>query len=190
MDKDYSGLVLASASPRRQELLGYLGRSFKVVAPDIDETPTVGESAEELVKRLALQKAFKVQEYWSMAIILAADTAVVIDDEVLGKPTDLSEAREMLLKLSGREHQVITGVALLKQQLSIVKACITTVKFKSSSLAQIERYLKTGESMDKAGAYGAQGAGVQLIESINGSYSNVVGLDLALVESLLAELGA
>ncbi len=174
-------LVLASGSPRRRELLGRLGLVFDVVPADIDETPRAGERPLELVRRLAEAKARAV----TGDPVLAADTIVEVDGEVLGKPTDADDARRMLRRLSGRSHRVHTGVAVRSGDRLGVAVETTAVMFTPLAPGAIEWYLGTGEPFDKAGAYAVQGAGGIFVETIRGSVSNVVGLPLTLTARLL-----
>jgi septum formation protein len=177
-------LVLASGSPRRRELLAQLGVAFRVVAPDVDETPRPGEAPRDLVRRLATAKAAAVDG----DPVLAADTTVEIDGEILGKPTDDDDARRMLRRLSGRAHKVHTGVAVRaggRRGLDVVTTIVTFVPLQP---AVVEWYVRTGEPLDKAGAYGIQGHGGIFVEHVRGSVSNVVGLPLTAVARLLQEL--
>lgn len=187
-------LVLASASPRRRELLALLGVPFRVNPADIDETPPDGRTPEEVALHLARQKAMAVAQGEQDALVLGADTIVVCDGAILGKPQDAEDALQMLRRLNGREHLVITGVALLevargivvREQREIVR---TRVWFRQVSEEHLRRYVATGEPMDKAGAYGAQGYGSTLIERIEGCYFNVVGLPLSRVCTMLEAWG-
>jgi septum formation protein len=186
-------LVLASASPRRRELLGQLGLSFEVSAADIDETPRQGEPATDYVLRLAREKARVVAARNSGAWVLAADTTVVLGEELLGKPRDEAEVREMMGRLSGRTHEVQTGVALAGPgaehpgELSMVVR--TRVTFRPLSAGEIAWYASTGESLDKAGGYAIQGKGGFLVAGIEGSPTNVIGLPLGETLELLARAG-
>lgn len=187
-------LVLASASPRRRELLALLGIPFRVAPADIDETPPDGFSPEKVALELALQKARTVAQSEQEALVLGADTLVVCDTEILGKPNDVADALGMLRRLNGREHTVITGVALLQVEGGKVvreqtAAVQTRVWFRQVSEEHLRRYVATGEPMDKAGAYGAQGYGSTLIERIEGCYFNVVGLPVSRVCMMLEAWG-
>lgn len=173
--------MLASGSPRRHELLALLGVAFRVVVPDVDETPQPGETPRQLVARLAATKA----EAAVGAIVLAADTVVDVDGVVLGKPTDTADATRMLAALSGRDHEVHTGVAVRRNGRTVIEVVTTTVRFVALTPSAIGHYVATGEPMDKAGAYAIQGAGGAFVESIAGSPSNVVGLPLATVARML-----
>jgi septum formation protein len=181
-------LVLASASPRRRELLGQLGLSFEVRAPDIDETPGAQEVPEAYVARLARDKARVVARAAPAAWVLAADTTVVLDGALLGKPADAAEARAMLGRLSGRTHEVLTGVALAgrAQGEALVR---TRVRFRPLSDAEVAWYVATGEPLDKAGAYAVQGKGGFLVAALEGSPTNVIGLPLGETLALLARAG-
>ena len=178
------GLVLASGSPRRRELLSQLGLSFDVVVPDIDETPRPGERAVELVRRLALEKAAAV----AGDPVLAADTTVEVDGEILGKPRDADDARRMLRRLSGRSHKVHTGVAVRGGGRIATDVATTIVTFVPLTPPVLQWYVDTGEPFDKAGAYAIQGTGGVLVEGVRGSVSNVVGLPLTSVARLLREV--
>ncbi len=179
--------VLASASPRRQELLTAAGYSFTVHTADVDETPRPGEAPEAYVARLADAKARAVLARRPEALVLGADTTVVVDGDILAKPVDAADAARMVGRLQGRAHEVLTGVALVSAGWSRVAVAATTVWFAPMSAADIEAYVASGEPMDKAGAYGIQGRAARYVTRIDGSYSNVVGLPVALVHALLAE---
>lgn len=181
---DLPGLVLASGSPRRRELLSQLGLSFAVVAPDVDETPRPGERAVELVRRLAVEKAAAVDG----DPVLAADTTVEVDGEILGKPRDPDDARRMLRRLSGRSHKVHTGVAVRAGARLETEVATTIVTFVAVTPPVLEWYVATAEPYDKAGAYAIQGTGGVLVEGIRGSVSNVVGLPLTSVARLLHQV--
>ena len=184
-------LILASASPRRQELLKSAGISFEVLPSEVDEGFQEGEPPEEYVARLARRKAAKAGEKHKNRWVLAADTVVVIDGRILGKPGSRQEAREMLEVLSNREHRVITGFCLLSGDSgkSRAGAVTTRVRFKNLSPREIDWYLGTGEPFDKAGAYAIQGKAAFMVKEIHGSYSNVVGLPLTEVIEALQEMG-
>lgn len=179
--------VLASASPRRQELLAAAGYAFTVQTADVDETPLAGESAEAYVARLAEAKARAVLARRPDALVLGADTTVVVDGDILAKPADAADAARMLGRLQSRAHEVLTGVALVSARWSRVAVAATSVWFAPMTAAEIEAYVASGEPMDKAGAYAIQGRAARYVTRIEGSYSNVVGLPVALVEALLAE---
>ena len=180
-------LILASSSPRRKEILDTMGLEFSVDVSDADES--FAGTPEEMVLELSRRKAQAVASRHSGAIILAADT-LVYGDEVLGKPHSAVEARHMLAGLSGRWHSVHTGVTMIDTSSSraISRADVTRVHFVSMTAEDIDAYVATGEPLDKAGAYGIQGRGGMFIDRIEGSYSNVVGLPMALVRSMLLEL--
>ena len=189
-------LVLASASPRRQDLLRSAGISFVAQPADVDETPLAGESARECAERLAREKALAVWQKRPADVVLGADTVVVVDETILGKPVDTDDAARMLRMLSGRVHRVITGVCLVKpgargQGPGASKsetASETTLVTMSELLDDdIRDYIATGEPMDKAGAYAIQGIASRWIPRIEGDYSNVVGLPVALVCRMLRE---
>ena len=181
-------LILASASPRRRELLETLGLTFTVQVADIEERPLVYETSEEFVLRAATDKARAVARHNPDAWVLGADTVVVLDNLILGKPADRADARRLLVLLADRWHEVRTGFCLCRQSISAIRArtVVTAVKFANFNDDLAAAYVQTGEPLDKAGAYGIQGIGGFLVESINGSYSNVVGLPLAeVIEELL-----
>jgi septum formation protein len=179
-------LVLASRSPRRAELLTAAGIEFTVRTADIDETPRAGEEPMDYVLRLAEEKARAVP-LKEDETILAADTTVVLGRDILGKPVDRADAARMLGELSGRKHEVITGVCLRNRQRVVCEACIAAVWFAPMSAAEIDGYVVSDEPLDKAGAYGIQGVASRYIERIEGSYTNVVGLPVAMVYRLLRE---
>ena len=185
-------LILASASVRRAEILHDAGFSFTVLSSAIDETPYPGESAHDLVQRLAFAKADLVAARAAgPAIVIGADTEVTLESHIFGKPRSSDDARHMLEKLSGRTHAVVTGVALIRipdaEQLIFVEP--TLVHFATLSAEEISRYLSTGEPHDKAGAYGIQGRAGRYIPRIEGCYFNVVGLPLARLQQALTTLG-
>jgi septum formation protein len=178
------GLVLASSSPRRAELLTAVGWEFTAIAADIDETRNPNEDAVTYVTRLARTKAETVALKNSAALVLGADTVVAIDKEVLGQPRDDEDARRMLRLLNGKWHEVLTGIALVRagQPLQVIADHQTTrVRFAEMSPAEINWYVSTGEPKGKAGAYAIQGRGALFIKEIEGDYFNVVGLPLRLV---------
>lgn len=184
-------LILASESPRREMLLRQIGLKFQVEASGADENVPEGSSARELAEKLAVDKARLVASHRDSGLVIGADTVVVLDGRALGKPVDDAEAAEMLRSLSGREHQVITGVAVVDASSGQTRsdAVVTGVTFAPLSEDVIGRYVATGEPMDKAGAYGIQGFAALLIERIDGCYFNVVGLPLRRLAELLAEFG-
>jgi septum formation protein len=181
-------LILASASPRRKEMLAKLGLDFEVRSAEVDEVPLYGESPEEFVQRAAAEKASEVSRSQPDAWVLGADTIVVHEGAILGKPVDASDALKLLMRLSGQMHTVLTGFCLKREQenISVSRFFATEVYFSAFSEAIAAAYVATGEPLDKAGAYGIQGYGGALVKKINGSYSNVVGLPLAeTIEELL-----
>ena len=191
-------LVLASTSPRRADLLRAAGFEFDVIVPNVDESIRPGETPEEHVGRLAEQKALRVLPEAGTTPTLGADTVVVVDNMILGKPADERDAARMLRMLSGRRHQVMTGVALvpdpakvgLKGSISLsTGVAVTTVEFAALSEAEIAAYVASGEPMDKAGAYGIQGFASRFVTGIEGSCSNVIGLPVALVYDLCKRAG-
>lgn len=184
-------LLLASASPRRAEILRAVNWSFETLATNIDETLLLGESAEEAVQRLALEKAEAAAKQHPSLLVLGADTMVVVDSLILGKPRDEPDARRMLRLLSGKLHDVLTGVALVRSEgvgCRVVAYERTRVRFGVMSDAEIDWYVKSGEPVDKAGAYAIQGRAALFIEEIRGDYWNVVGLPMRLVYKLASEV--
>jgi septum formation protein len=173
-------LILASASPRRRELLQQLGADFRCLPADIDETPRPGEEPRDYVQRMASEKARAVREQLGAGSwqVLGADTTVVIDGDILGKPADHFEGLAMLARLSGRSHQVHTALSLLGEQDEQHNIVTTDVAFTTLDRSQCEAYLATDEPWDKAGGYGIQGLGGAFVRGISGSYTNVVGLPL------------
>jgi septum formation protein len=180
-------LVLASASPRRAELLTAAGIQFTVRAAHIDESILPGESPADYVLRLAREKAVAVAR--GDELVLGADTTVVIDEEIIAKPIDAEDARRMLRLLSNRWHEVLTGIALVHGGHAASAVAATRVEFAAMSDAEIDWYVSTGEPMDKAGAYAIQGFASLFVERIDGNYSNVVGLPVQLVYRLGREMG-
>lgn len=180
-------LILASSSPRRRELLAALGVGFAVRAVDVDERRLDGESADRMVVRLAEAKA--TARAGESEIVLGADTAVVLDDEVFGKPQDRDDALTMLATLSGRRHRVVTGVAVASGGRVENRLSSTEVQFREIDPDEALRYWQTGEPRDKAGAYAIQGLGGVFVEAIIGSYSGVVGLPVFETAALLARAG-
>ncbi len=178
-------LILASASPRRRELLAHLGRPFRVVVADIDETPLPGEPPVPYTLRLAEAKARAVLSLHPHATVLGADTTVTIDGELLGKPADAGDVFRMLRLLRNRAHQVTTGVAVVSAAHTVIHAETTSVWMADIHDSEIVDYIATGEPMDKAGAYGIQGHAMRWIPRIDGDYSNVVGLPVARVYAML-----
>ncbi len=182
-------LVLASASPRRRALLAQLGIDFAVETSDVPERPDPAESATAYVRRVAAAKADAIAARRPDAIVLAADTEVVLDERPLGKPADAAEAHAMLRALSGRSHEVITGVALRGGARPLETIVRTRVTFAALPEARIAWYVATGEPFDKAGGYGIQERGGSLVTTIEGSASNVIGLPLDETLALLHEAG-
>jgi septum formation protein len=178
-------IVLASGSPRRAEILNSVGWEFIKFVPDVDESEREGESPESYVQRLAVEKADAVRDLYSDAIVLAADTTVVVDERILGKPVDLDDAKRMLKMLSGRWHDVLTGVSITRNGSVSVGLERTGVKFVAMSEAEIEFLARRGDPLDKAGAYAVQAQAALFIEGIKGDYWNVVGLPIGLVYRLL-----
>jgi septum formation protein len=209
-------VILASQSPRRKELLERIGFTVKVLPSTIDESILEGETVENYVKRLAREKCLEVvkrletttfptdvdgkairpapgaRRHIDTRWVIGADTIVVLDDEILSKPKDTSEAMEMLGRLRGRRHRVITGFCIhdLRKDKEGVQAVSTEVLFKQLTSSEIEKYIAIGESMDKAGAYAIQGVAAYMVDSIVGSYTNVVGLPMCQVIEMMEEMGA
>lgn len=189
-------LVLASGSPRRADLLSAAGFTFETVSVDVDETPGPDEPPDRYVRRLAAEKSARAQQVVRKTpssagdpIVLGADTTVVVDGEILAKPTGDEEGRAMLRRLSGRTHQVLTGISLRQGAYEIGRVESTDVDFLALDESDIDWYVRTGEGSDKAGGYAIQGFASRFIPRIAGSYSNVVGLPVSAVWELLAELG-
>jgi septum formation protein len=182
-------LVLASGSPRRKSLLSDLDVDFIVVPADVDESSLVGEDAKTYVARVATLKAQTVRESYPNAVVLAADTTVDRDGEILAKPVDAADAASMLRSLSGREHFTHTAVCVAHGDLVDTVVVSTAVMFRCLGTEEIDWYVRTGEPLDKAGAYGIQGRAAAFVSSISGSVSNVVGLPLAETIGLLRKAG-
>ena len=187
MSSPWSGrLVLASASPRRAELLRAAGIDYDVIPANVDETLKPDESVREYVARLAETKARAIHALDGQRTVLAADTVVVVDAQILGKPLDEADARRMLRLLSGRMHDVLTAVSIFHPGGIVdTRVDVTRVEFAPLSESEIDWYVSTGEPMDKAGAYAVQGLASRFVPRIEGSYSNVVGLPVALVHQML-----
>lgn len=184
-------LILASASPRRRELLAEIGLPFEVAPGVIDESILSGVPPVQAVEALALAKARLVAATRPLDVVLGADTAVVLGEEVFGKPIDRADARRMLAALRGRTHEVITGVALVATGggREAVRSVVTSVTMRLFDDAELERYLDTPEPYDKAGAYAVQGLGGSLVASVEGCYTNVVGLPITTLRAMLREWG-
>lgn len=196
-------IYLASKSPRRRELLRQIGVQFDVLTfrggergedPDVDETPIPGEAVEHYVERLALTKADAGVRriHWRKMLrrpVLAADTTLELDGEIIGKPVDAADAQAILRRLSGRSHRVLTALAVSDGQRTRSRLAVSTVKFRELSDSEIRLYVASGEPMDKAGAYGIQGKAAIFIEEIHGSYSGIMGLPLFETAQLLDAFG-
>ena len=182
-------IILASASPRRKEILENANVKFKIMSSDIVELTLEGESPCQMVMRLAFEKGIDIADKQKSDLVISADTIVVLDNKVLGKPKDEKEARYMIESLSGKTHQVITGISLinLENNKKIIDYVISNVKFKNLSEDNINDYISTNESLDKAGAYGIQGYGALLVKEIQGDYFNIVGLPISRLSDLLKE---
>ena len=183
---NHDAIILASASPRRRELLGTLVSSFTIQKPETDETPLAGEDPQHLAERLAEEKVRAI-ECAPGTTVIAADTIVVLDHHILGKPSDDEEAFQMLSALSGKTHEVMTAVCVRKDGRFIAFTVTTEVTFRPLTAAEIRTYIATGCPRDKAGAYAIQGGAAHMVQAIRGSYTNVVGLPLCeLHEALLS----
>jgi septum formation protein len=184
-------LILASASPRRRDLLAQLAIPFTVIPTHIDEAQLPHEAPRDYVMRIARAKAQHLAQRFPEALVLGADTAVVLEQQILGKPGSVDVARQMLSRLSGREHTVITGLALVQQcrQLLRLDAVSTLVRFRFLCRQEIERYVATQEPFDKAGAYAIQGGAAGFVDTLQGCYTNVVGLPLRRTAMLLQAAG-
>jgi septum formation protein len=179
-------LILASASPRRRELLRSVGVPFDVIPSDVPEDPLSGEQCDAFARRVARDKAVEVARRRPGAFVLGADTVVVVDGDLLGKPRDRADAHRMLTLLSGRAHRVLTAVALVDPAGEIDEILVETeVEMRPLSREEIEAYVDSSEPYDKAGAYAAQGGAARFVRDVRGSYSNVIGLPLDEVEALL-----
>jgi septum formation protein len=181
-------LILASASPRRRELLSQAGLTFEVHAADIDESRLPYEAPSTYVHRLALEKARAVHALFPAATVIGADTTVVLENEMMNKPADVADAERMLRALSGRIHQVHTGIAVVTPTAERVHLETTHVTFSEIGEGDLGRYLASGDPLDKAGAYGIQGFAARWIPRVEGDYFNVVGLPIAATIRLLKEL--
>ena len=183
-------IVLASQSPRRKELLGRMGLEFVTQASKIDESAFDGLEARELVATLSREKAqWIARQLDGETLVIGADTVVVRDGAALGKPKDAEDAVAMLLSLSGRDHQVCTGVTVCRGERVLTQVEETQVTFRDLTEAEVRQYVSTGEPMDKAGAYGIQGLGGLLVEGIRGDYSTVVGLPVCRLGQMLKDFG-
>ena len=180
-------IILASASPRRKEILQNTKLKFEIQKSDIEEVILENESPEDMVVRLAYEKAFDVAKRNTDRLVIGADTIVALDNEVLGKPKDQNEAYQMIKRLSNKTHKVITGISLinLKENKIIKDYVVSFVTFKDLSEDSIKDYINTNESLDKAGAYGIQGYGALLVKNIQGDYFNIVGLPISRLSDLL-----
>ena len=178
---DLPKLILASGSPRRAEILTSVGWEFEKHVPDIDETERHGEAAAAYVQRLALEKAVAIAARFPSHIVLGADTTVVLEGKIIGKPENLDDARSMLARLSGKWHEVLTGVGIARDGRKDVGMQTTRVKFAELSPAAVEYLVLNGDPLDKAGAYAVQAQAALFIEKIEGDYWNVVGLPVSLV---------
>lgn len=185
----YKKLILASQSPRRQQLLSQLGYTFECSSADIDESVQQGESPYQYVERLAIAKAQAIAQLMPECVVLGSDTSVVVDNTILGKPASLGDCLNMLQSLSARKHQVLTSIALVEGSKVASKVISTDVYFKPLTTTEITNYWHSQEPQDKAGSYGIQGIGAQFVEKIDGCYFSVVGLPLFATAQLLATFG-
>jgi septum formation protein len=195
VEQTVSKIYLASTSPRRQALLRQLGVSFEVIAPDVAEQRLADESAATYVKRMAVEKARKVsrlvrQRQLPPRPVLAADTCILFDKEILGKPRNREHGESMLRRLSGREHTVLSAAAIVHLNAEHVALSESTVRFRALTQEEISYYWSTGEPCDKAGAYALQGRAAAFVSRIDGSYSGIVGLPLYEVAQLLQQIGS
>lgn len=181
-------LILASASPRRKELLSLIDEDLRVITSDVDETPPPDSSPRGTVEELALRKARKVAESYRQDVVIGADTIVVVGGDILGKPENEEQAAKMLKRLSGRQHSVYTGVAIMSPKGSQVFSEKTYVHFIPLTDEMIKEYIATGEPLDKAGAYGIQGRGALFVSKIEGDFANVVGLPICRLSLALRKL--
>lgn len=180
-------IILASASPRRKEILENTNIKFRIIKSEIDEVLLENELPCQVAMRLAFEKSMDIATKYKSSLVIGADTIVVLGDTILGKPKDEEDAINMLKRLSNREHQVITGISLinLDENKKIIDYVVSNVKFKNLTEEDIKDYIKTKESLDKAGAYGIQGYGALLVEKIEGDYFNIVGLPISKISDLL-----
>ena len=182
-------IILASASPRRRDLLSSIGCNYETYSPDVDESISIGETPESACRRLSVLKAERASEFFAEALIIAADTLVVADNDIFGKPNGADEARAMLNTLNGRGHKVITGLTVIFKGEIITEAETTSVYFRKLSEEDIEAYISTGEFQGKAGGYAIQGYASLFVERIDGDYFNVVGLPLQRLSRIFEKLG-
>jgi septum formation protein len=184
-------IILASGSPRRRDLLRQIGVDFDVYPADVNESILANESPEDYAVRISLDKVRAVAKKVGGGIIIGADTIVVFKDMILGKPIDSEDAKRMLEMLSGKMHKVITGLAIMNAATGMVicKIATTSVWFRDLDEDEVKKYVLSGESLDKAGAYGIQGKGALLVARIEGCYNNVVGLPLSLLDEVLRKFG-
>lgn len=180
-------IILASASPRRKEILENTNTKFEIIKSEIDEVILENELPSQVVMRLAFEKSIDIALKHPDSLVIGADTVVVLNNNILGKPKDSSDAFNMIKQLSGKTHQVITGISLinLNANQKIIDYVVSNVKFKNLSEEDIKDYIQTNESLDKAGAYGIQGFGAMLVEEIQGDYFNIVGLPISRLSDLL-----
>ena len=189
--QDYAGIILASESPRRKELLSKMELSYDIIPSGLVEMPPMGESPGAYSARMAMEKAVAVGSDYPDHLVIGADTVVAADDKILGKPKSPQDAALMLSFLSGRWHEVWTGICVFcsSRNVQIVKSTQSSVLFKQLTGKEIEEYVNTGEPMDKAGAYAIQGLGKELVREIKGSYHNIIGLPTFELSKILSDLG-
>jgi len=182
-------VILASASPRRRELLSLIGIAHEVISADVDETVRVAEPPPAYVERLAREKAHAVAAKHGGAVVIGADTTVVLGDDILAKPDDAADAERMIARLAGHTHEVCTGIAVEYRGRTASAVERVAVTFRTLAALEIAEYVATGEPLDKAGAYGIQGFGATIVERVDGDYFSVMGLGLRRLVSLLGEVG-
>ena len=187
MDNRRTPVILASQSPRRIELLKTVIKNFRIVPSEVDEVCDTDLSPEENAMLLGRGKATWVAKHHPHNLIIGADTMVVLENKIIGKPTDAENARQILRQLSGQEHKVITGVTVVHSKI-FSAVSISHVRIKALTPSEIKSYVESGEPLDKAGAYAIQGEGSSLVESYSGSYSNIIGLPMDLLKDLLQKL--
>ncbi len=181
-------IVLASASPRRKQLLGYIVDSFTQISADIDETPLLNETPKQLVSRLATSKAQFIQNTHADSVVIGSDTVVAIDEKILGKPLNYNDFLAMMATLSGSVHNVYTGVSILYKDTCLSETIVTKVIMSEITKIEAQNYWATNEPQDKAGGYAIQGIGGQFVKSIEGSFSAVVGLPIHETKYLLTKI--
>ncbi len=182
-------IILASQSPRRKKILEQIGLEFTVAVSDFDETKIKFKTPQEMVEKLSFEKAKMIAQKYPKAIIIGADTTVIFQKEIIGKPKSKADAFRILRLLSGNTHEIVTGFTVIKGKKSVTKHVISKVRFKKMTEAEIKAYVETGDPMDKAGGYGIQEKGGLFMENIEGDYFNVVGLPIFAVARALKQFG-